>query len=188
MMRSFPITTDRIRQSRMAYTIAGVILAILGIGAIAAPALTGQAIERIIGWLLLLGGLGAGATTWLSGREGWKTWLGFGGSLAAAAAGALLLWAPIGGGGMLASVLVGFFAASGLAKVAIAVAQRTSIPVAWPWLLGSGILDIVFSVAVLTRFPFNSGWFLGLILGVSLLCSGVLILWIAYSGGSRHTA
>ncbi|MDC9822313.1 DUF308 domain-containing protein [Devosia sp. ZB163] len=188
MMRSFPITTDKIRQSRMAYTIAGVILAILGLGAIFAPAMTGQAIERIVGWLLLLGGLTAGVMTWFSGREGWKAWLGFGGALAAAAAGALLLWAPVGGGDMLTSVLVGFFAASGLAKVAIAVAQRTSIPVIWPWLLASGILDIVLAVAVLTRFPFNAGWFLGLMLGVSMLCSGVLILWIAYSGGSRHAA
>jgi uncharacterized membrane protein HdeD (DUF308 family) len=183
-MRALPVTAEAIRERKWIYLAGGAVLAILGLAAIATPAFTSEAIERIVGWLLLIVGLFTGAATWLSKREGWGAWLSLGGALAAAVAGGLLLWSPAGGQGTLNSVLVGFFAASGFAKLAIGFFQRATVPQLWLWLIVAAVVDVAMAIAVLNRFPFQAGWLLGLLMGVSLLTSGVLIALIALRGNT----
>jgi uncharacterized membrane protein HdeD (DUF308 family) len=184
-MRALPVTTEGIRGKRLSYTLVGIALALLGVAAIAAPAFTGEAVQHVVGWLLLLAGLFTAVTTWFSKREGWKAWLALGSAIAAIVGGGLLLWSPIGGQEMLSSILVAFFFASGAAKVGIALLQRATIPRLWPWLLASGAIDIAMAFAVLLRWPFGTDWFLGMMTGISFLGTGLIVMLIATSGEER---
>ena len=185
-MRAMPVTTEGIREKRMFSTLIGIALAVLGVAAIMAPSFTSEAIQHVIGWLLLVAGLFTAVTTWFSKQEGWKAWLGLGGAVAAVAAGGLLLWSPLGGKETLSAILVAFFAISGAVKVGVALVQRGTIPRLWAWLLASGVVDLAMAMAVLIRWPFNADWFLGLMTGISFLGTGIIVTLIATGGEARR--
>src|SRR5947209_4387934 len=74
----------------------GIILVILGLGAIVVPAIAGLATTIFLGWMLLLGGVvGLISTFWGRGLPGY--WWSLLSALVAVFAGAVLLWYPLQG-------------------------------------------------------------------------------------------
>jgi len=162
----------------------GGVLAALGILAIAAPWAASTVIDYLCGGTLVAAGLsqlGAAAGTW--------TWRGFWLVLVCGAlsivAGVAMLAIPVEGIHALATFLGIVILLEALAKLAAAF----SVPGEFPrgWILFDGILTAVLGVILLTSPAAQAGVYLGVLIGINLLSSGISTaaagLWLRRSAG-----
>jgi uncharacterized membrane protein HdeD (DUF308 family) len=86
------------------------------------------------------------------------------------AAGMYLLVAPLDGTFTLTVMLVLWFVAIGVARIVIAIMDRS-------WLLGlSGALALILGVLIALELPESAAWAIGLIVGVDLIFTGALLI------------
>ena len=120
----------------------GIILCVLGLGAIVVPPIAGLATTVFLGWLFLVAGLVGLFFTFRA-----RSAPGFGWSLLSAAAaviaGALLLWNPLQGMATLTYVLVAYFIVDGGAIIFLAIAHRREMSGKWEWMLLNGVIDLI---------------------------------------------
>jgi uncharacterized membrane protein HdeD (DUF308 family) len=155
----------------------GTLMFIFGVLAAMAPPITAIAVELAAGWLLLLGGLfGLGLTVVGPPVGGSAWWWNLSTSTFAAVIGSLLLWHPTFGVLSMTLILAGYLAASGIAKLAIALLYRASIGSLASWIVAAGVLDLAISWMVLSQWPLSASWFIGLLVGINLISGGVLLL------------
>jgi uncharacterized membrane protein HdeD (DUF308 family) len=156
----------------------GLILCILGLGAIVVPPLAGLATTLFLGWLFLVAGLVGLYFTFRA-----KSAPGFGWALlsaiAALCAGALLLWNPFQGLATLTYVLVAYFIVDGGAIIFLAIAHRRELSGKWEWLLLNGVMDLILAGIILAGLPGTLVWALGLLVGVDLLFGGASLIAMA---------
>ncbi|HTJ65475.1 MAG TPA: DUF308 domain-containing protein [Alphaproteobacteria bacterium] len=155
-----------------ALLVEGIVLAVLGVAAIALPLLAGLAIAILFGWLILIGGL-VGLVTTLMGRHA----PGFGWSLLSAvlwiAAGlAALMW-PVAGLFYFTFLLFFWFAVEGAAMIMYALSHRRGATARWGWMLFSGIVNLLLAALLLAGAPGTTAWALGLVVGINLIFSGI---------------
>ncbi len=156
----------------------GLILCILGLGAIVVPPLAGLATTLLLGWLFLVAGLVGLYFTFRA-----KSAPGFGWALlsaiAALCAGALLLWNPFQGLATLTYVLVAYFIVDGTAIIFLAIAHRSELSGKWEWLLLNGVMDLILAGIILSGLPGTLVWALGLLVGIDLLFGGASLIAMA---------
>ena len=156
----------------------GLILCILGLGAIVVPPLAGLATTLFLGWLFLVAGLVGLYFTFRA-----KSAPGFGWALlsaiAALCAGALLLWNPFQGLATLTYVLVAYFIVDGAAIIFLAIAHRSELSGKWEWLLLNGVMDLILAGIILSGLPGTLVWALGLLVGIDLLFGGASLIAMA---------
>lgn len=161
-----------------AFLAEGIVLTVLGIGAIVVPPLAGLVTTIFLGWLFLVAGV-AGLVFTFRAREapgfGWAVLS----SLLAIAAGALLLWNPFQGLITLTYVLVAFFIFDGVAIIALSIAHRRELSGKWEWMLINGIVDLVLAGIVISGFPGTLVWALGLLVGIDLVFGGMSLIAMA---------
>lgn len=155
--------------------IEGIVLVVLGFGAIVIPAIAGLAATIWIGWLFVLGGVvGIVATLRARGAPG------FGWALLSAIlallAGFLLLWNPMQGLLTLTYVLIAFFIIDGITMIMYAIEHRRELTGRWEWLLFNGVIDLILAVIILTGMPGSAAWALGLLLGIDLVFGGASLI------------
>lgn len=159
---------------------AGLVVGLLGILAIAFPLLTGLSLAIGLGILLVLGGIVHGAHAFtVRGWTGrlWQLALGVVGVVA----GLVVLAAPAVGLVSLTILLVAYLAVDGVAELAASRRLdpgrgRTSIAV-------SGVLSLVLAAMLFVGFPATAAWAVGLLVGVGLLATGLSMVVVGY--GSR---
>ena len=181
-----PITPDRIetilvramhRHWRL-FLVEGLVLIVLGAGAIIVPPLAGVVATVILGWILLLAGIvGTVATLRTSGAPGfgWSMLSG----LLAIAAGAVLLWSPLQGLISLTYVLIAFFVVDGVAMIFLALAHRRELSGRWEWMMLNGAMDLVLAAIIVAGWPGTAVWALGLLLGIDMLFGGASLIVMA---------
>jgi uncharacterized membrane protein HdeD (DUF308 family) len=156
----------------------GIILCILGVGAIVVPLIAGLAATVFLGWLFLFAGVVGLAFTFKA-----RSAPGFGWSILSAAAallaGALLLWDPLQGLATLTLVLVAYFIIDGAAIVFLAIAHRRELSGQWQWMLMNGITDLILAGIIISGFPGTLVWALGLLVGIDLLFGGAALIALA---------
>ncbi len=156
----------------------GIILCLLGLGAIIVPPLAGLATTIFLGWLFLVAGL-VGLFFTLRARSA----PGFGWSLlsavAALFAGALLLWNPFQGLATLTYVLVAFFIVDGAAIIFLAIDHRRELSGKWEWMLLNGVVDLILAAIIISGLPGTLVWALGLLVGIDLLFGGASLIAMA---------
>ena len=157
----------------------GTLMIALGILAIALPVLTTLAVEILVGWLFLIGGVWRTASILRSPRMP-----GFGWSLATAimaiAFGALLVFRPLAGMLTLTMLLVAFFMLEGIAKILFALDLRKHVSV-WLWTLASGIVDLILAALIFSGWPATAAWAVGLLVGINMLFFGISLVMISLS-------
>jgi uncharacterized membrane protein HdeD (DUF308 family) len=167
------------------FLVEGIVLCVLGIGAIVVPLIAGLATTVFLGWLFLAAGLAGLFFTFRASSAP-----GFGWSILSAAAaviaGALLLWNPLQGLATLTLVLVAFFIVDGAAMVFLSVAHRRELSGKWEWLLLNGVIDLILAGIIVAGFPGTLVWALGLLVGVDLLFGGAAL--IAMASAARNIA
>ncbi len=147
----------------------GVALLVAGLLAIAAPLLTGVAVEILVGTLIIVAGIvqlghAMNASQW-SARL-----VAFIGGLLAVACGILLLAHPLAGLSFLTLLLAAYFFIDGFVEIAFSIKARP-MPGSG-WLLVGGIVTLLFGVLIWTRWPLSGAWAVGTLVGVSILFVG----------------
>jgi uncharacterized membrane protein HdeD (DUF308 family) len=156
----------------------GIVLFILGIGAVLIPQVATVAVAIFIGWALLLTGIVGLVTTFrMRGAPG------FGWSLLSAvisvAAGAILLWSPLSGAFSLTVILTVFLIFEGIASIMLALNHRNGFSGRWAMLLFSGVVDLILAAIIFTGLPGTAAWAIGLLVGINLVFGGSVLISMA---------
>ncbi len=152
----------------------GIMLALLGALAIALPVITTLAIEIVIGWLLIFGGVWR-TVAHTRARHSY----GFGWYLATAlmaiVIGAGMLLVPHAGIKALTGLLFAFFVLDGMGKIHFALDLRHYAH-EWGWAMTSGMLDLALAGLILAGWPATAAWALGLLVGLNMLFFSVALI------------
>ncbi len=147
----------------------GILMILLGVIAIGAPLVAALAVDFLVGWLLVIGGLAHLIDSFRSHK-----WGGFLLELLTGALflviGILLLVHPLRGVLTLTMLLGLFFLIEGLFKIVLAVEMRKIW--SWGWLLVSGILALIIGLLIWRQWPSSAAWAIGLLLGIDLIFGG----------------
>jgi uncharacterized membrane protein HdeD (DUF308 family) len=165
----------------------GIVLVILGILAVMAPAIASVAATVFFGWILLISGV-AGLITTLRGRQLPGFWWSLLSALVGIVAGALLLGWPLQGTVSLTAVLIAFLFIEGIVTLFYALEHRSALSGRWGWVLASGIIDVGLGVLLLAGLPGTALWALGLIVGINLLFGGWALILMALHARSAAAA
>lgn len=165
------------------FLIQGLVLVVLGLLAVALPQIATFAIEMLIGWLFLVGGI-VRTIAVLRARHA----PGYGWSLLvaglAAALGLVLLVQPMAGVLTLTTILIAFFIIEGIAAVVIALEFRPQLG-NWMWVLLSGAVDLVIAILIWQGWPSTATWAIGLLVGINMLVLGFSLVMTALAARAK---
>jgi uncharacterized membrane protein HdeD (DUF308 family) len=161
------------------FTIYGVLIALLGILAIAMPYIATIATSIFIGWLLVAGGVFGLYAVYSAGKDAPGFWWNLITAILYLAAGIVLLNNPVTGALSLTIVLAAYLLAGGAAKVVLGFQHKRDIPNAWFWILLSGLVDIGLALLLIAGLPGTAFWAIGLLVGINLLMMGIAIVFSA---------
>ena len=160
----------------------GIVSILLGIIAIATPAIAGKAVVVVIGLALLC----SGAVQIVQGfrADSWS------GKLPSLALGALtgvfalaVLAHPLLGLKFLTLLLAAYFAVIGISKIVASFTFRKVF--SWPLMFGSGLISLLLGVLIWEQWPLSGLWAVGVLVGVDLLITGISMVALATTV-SRH--
>jgi uncharacterized membrane protein HdeD (DUF308 family) len=148
----------------------GLSLIVLGMLAIGAPLLAAVAINGIIAWLIVFSGVihivlafhshGAGSVIW-------KLLVG----IAYVLFGGYLIMHPLIGVATLTLLLASLFLIEGILNVVLFFKMRALRGSSW--MLIDGIITLLLGLMIYLQWPSSSAWAIGILVGVSLILSGV---------------
>jgi uncharacterized membrane protein HdeD (DUF308 family) len=163
----------------------GILLIILGLVAIAAPVYATFAVQALLGWILIIGGIAQGIHAFMA--QGWGGFLfELLSALLYLAVGALLLVNPVEGALALTIVLAAFLVVEGIFK--IVMAWRVRRHPRWGWLLASGILSLILGALIWAEWPSSALWVIGLLVGIQLLFTGWALIMLALAARAWRQA
>ena len=148
----------------------GIALIVLGIVALILPLVAGVALTAILGWLLLFAAVARLVYTWSTRRTGGVVWQALVGVLYLFVAFYLILH-PARALVTLTLLLAIFFVVEGIFELITYAGLRRLHRAGW--FLWDGLLTLLLGILIWAQWPFSSVWALGVLVGVSLLSSGV---------------
>jgi uncharacterized membrane protein HdeD (DUF308 family) len=168
MAQTTPV--DIVRQASTLSILWGVLLIVFGMVAIGSPLLAAVAVNVLIAWLIVLAGVvhimlafrahGAGSTIW-------KLLVG----LAYVFFGAYLILHPLLGVASLTLVLASLFLIEGVLNIILFFKMRSVGGSSW--VLVDGIITLLLGLMIYMQWPSSSAWAIGVLVGVSMIISGV---------------
>ena len=153
-----------------------ILLIILGLLAIALPIETSLYVVIVIGWLLLFHGIGQFIHAFQSkgaGHIAWKILV----AIVYVVAGIYLVVHPGVGAATLTFVLAIFFFAEGVVDIVAYFSTRKIGGSAW--MLLDGIITLILGLMIWRHWPSTSFWVIGLLVGISMLMTGITRLMMA---------
>jgi uncharacterized membrane protein HdeD (DUF308 family) len=154
----------------------GILMLILGVLVIGAPVAATFAVQLLIGWILVISGIGQGIHAFMT--KGWK---GFVFELLSGVlylfVGVLILADPLRGALALTVLLAVFLLVEGVIKIVTALRVRPLN--GWSWLLGSGVVTLLLGVLIWAEWPASGIVVIGLLIGIHLLLTGWSLILIA---------
>ena len=172
-----------IQQNARMAMIAGVILVVCGLLAVAAPLVVGLSITLMVGMLLTIGGFAQCLLAFQAGALG-KGLLLFVLGVLTAIVGLFLLNQPVEGLAAITLLLAAYFIVSGLFELIAAMQIRPAKT--WGWMLLNGIVTLLLGMLIWGQYPVSGAWAVGLLFGIKLVMSGWVLISIA--GAVRKTA
>ncbi len=160
------------------YLIEGIVLCVLGLGAILVPAVAGVVTTLFLGWLFLIAGVVGMIASVNARRAPGFVWALLS-ALLALAIGGLLVWHPFQGLAALTVLLVGYFVLDGIFMIVLALEHRREMAGKWEWLLINGIVDLVLAAIVISGLPGTLVWVLGLLVGIDMIFGGIALAALA---------
>lgn len=167
------------------FLLEGVALTLLGVLAFALPIAAGLAAALVFGWLLILGGgisLVSLVRTRRHANVGWRLVS----AIAAVVAGVLALVYPWVGAWTLALLAAAYFFVTGVALAMVAVKLKRIQAPGWYWLLAPAAVDLALGVLAVFVAPVAAPLFIGYLVGVDLMFSGLAL--IAFAASRRRDA
>lgn len=167
------------KPSRNQALITGIILAVLGVGAIALPAVSTIVAETWISLILISAG-GAKLVYAFQTREQdgfiWKLLL----AVLYVVTGIMLFARPLTGVITLTLLLGSFLLTEGVFNLFLAFRLRPQQN--WLYVLGDGIVTLGLGALIWAQWPANAPWLIGTVVGASLLLSGLSRIMISFNG------
>jgi uncharacterized membrane protein HdeD (DUF308 family) len=171
-------TTRTLRAHWKLFLAEGIVLAILGLAAVAIPPVASLAVTLLFGWLFLLSGaVGLYTTFTMRGAPGF-VWALVSAALGIATGLVLLVW-PLSGVFSLTLVLIAFFAIEGIASILYAMAHKRELSGNWGLMLASGVVDLILAVIILAGLPGTAAWAIGLLVGINMVMGGAALIAMA---------
>lgn len=157
-------------------TIPGILLIILGVVAIATPAVAGTAVVYVIGVLLILAGIvefvhGLKADSWT--HKLMPIVLG----VLYVICGLGVVAHPMLGLGFLTLLLAVYFLVEGLWKIIASFKYRPNS--GWLMILASGVITLLLGWIIWKQWPLSGMWAVGILVGVDMLLTGVALVALA---------
>jgi uncharacterized membrane protein HdeD (DUF308 family) len=162
-----------------------VLMILAGILGIILPPVAGIVATVFFGWLLLFSGLAHLVFAWHTRGTGavlWELLIG----TAYILVGVYLLLHPVVGMLSLTLVLAIYLFAEGVLEFIIGFLVR-GMPGSG-WLFFDGFVTLILAIVIWRTWPFNAGWVLGTLLGISMLFSGVARLMISLAARRLATS
>jgi uncharacterized membrane protein HdeD (DUF308 family) len=162
--------TGIVRQASTLSILWGVSLIILGMLAVASPFLAAVAVNGLVAWLIVLAGvvhLTVAFHTREAGSMIWRLLVG----LAYVFFGVYLVAHPALGVASLTLVLASLFLVEGIFNVALFFKVRSVQGSSW--YLIDGIITLLLGLMIYMQWPSSSAWAIGVLVGVSMIISGV---------------
>jgi uncharacterized membrane protein HdeD (DUF308 family) len=181
------ILPGNIRAHRWIFLIEGIVLILLGIGAILIPVIASLAVAIFLGWLFLIGGIVGGATA-LSRPKAPGFWWAVLSAVVTIIAGLLLIGWPFTGVLSLTVVLAAYLLIDGIASMAFALSHRGHLTRGWPWLFVNGIIDLIMAGIIIWLLPVAAFWALGIIIGIDFIFGGSSLVGMAIAAMPGHAA
>lgn len=162
----------------------GILLIIMGVFLVLAPAAGTLAVEIFIGWLLIIGGVAQIVHAFsVRGWDGFLLHL-LGGIVYLVVGGLMVLY-PFEGVLALTLLLAAFLLVQGVFQIVAAFRIR---PVrSWGWMLASGIATLILGVLIWVGWPGAALWVIGLLVGLHLLFSGFALIMLALAARRHET-
>jgi uncharacterized membrane protein HdeD (DUF308 family) len=159
------------------FLVQGALMIALGTLAVALPVVITLAIEILIGWLLVIGGVWRAISLARSSRMP-----GFGWSLAMAMVaivlGAMLVMMPLAGMLTLTMLLITFFVLEAVGKILFALDLRKHSQ-NWGWVLATGVIDLLLAALIFSGWPSTAAWAIGLLVGINMIFFGASLVMIS---------
>jgi uncharacterized membrane protein HdeD (DUF308 family) len=161
------------------FIVEGVLLIVLALLAAALPEFAGVAGALVFGWVLVLAGV-FGLASMFGERRHAHVAFGIVSGLVALAAGLLIVWRPLIGAVTLAIFIAAYLFIDGVASIGLAWDQRKRAARGWPWLMFSGVVDILLALLVLAMGPRASALLLGFIIAIDLGIAGIALVTLGF--------
>jgi uncharacterized membrane protein HdeD (DUF308 family) len=164
-----------------------IFLIVAGTLAIVVPPVAGLAVNLFVGWMLLFSAGGHFVYAWHNRKTPgvwWEVLIG----VLYTAVGVFLLLNPLVGLLSLTLVLAVYLFVEGLLEIFFSF-QLRPLP-GTGWLLFDGVVTLVLSLMIWRTWPWSTEWAIGILVGVSMLFSGVsrLMLSLAARRGIHELA
>jgi uncharacterized membrane protein HdeD (DUF308 family) len=170
-----------LRRARRRLTVAGILAVLLGVVAIIVPAVASVGTAIFIGWILVFAS-GVMAVDAFAVRHRGRMAIRLIFAALTFAAGLYLLVAPLHGTFTLTVILVIWFVATGSARLVIGLAEL-GVPGAGMTAL-NGALTLILGILIAEQLPSSANWAIGLIVGIDLLFSGIVLISLARALGA----
>jgi uncharacterized membrane protein HdeD (DUF308 family) len=158
------------RQSSTLSIVWGILLIVFGMVAIGSPFLAAVAVNVAIAWLIVLAGavhIMLAFRTHGAGSMIWKLLVG----IAYLFFGSYLIWHPVLGVASLTLILASLFLIEGILNIILFFKMRSLGGSSW--MLVDGIITLLLGLMIYTQWPSSSAWAIGILVGVSMIISGV---------------
>lgn len=163
-------TSVDVKQVRDRSLWTGIVLAILGVVAIALPIVSTLFVETWVAIILASAGAAKLVYAYQTRDKGgtlWKALLG----VLYIATGVMLFVNPRTGVLTLTLLLGSFLLTEGIFELILAFRLRPQQN--WTWALGNGIVTLILGAMIWFQFPFDAPWLLGTLVGASILFTGI---------------
>jgi uncharacterized membrane protein HdeD (DUF308 family) len=168
---------ETVKRHSLWYLVQSGLMILAGILALAYPAVSSVAVVFFLGWLLIFGGILQGISL-IGARHVPHFWLQLISVVLFVIVGVMFLRNPGESLLTLTLLLIVLFMVEGISKVIFALTIRP-LP-NWGWVLGSGIIAILLAFYLWASIPVTAVWFIGVLLGIELICEGVALGYLAW--------
>ncbi len=162
----------------------GLVSILVGILAISSVFVATMASVFVFGVLLLVEGIAEVIHAVMV-----RNWRGFALHLVAAVlyliGGLFMLNDPVRAAAVLTLLFAATFFAGGLLRIIFSLAQRFP---SWPWVLLTGVVDLILGALIWREWPESSLWVIGLFIGIDLLLHGWSCVLLALTVRAAPTA
>lgn len=180
-MSSVTTTPDQysLKKGWRTLALAGGVIGLVGLVAIAFPFVTGMSISVLLGALLIVSGIVHGVHAFSAGSwrgSAWQVVLG----IVSVLAGIVLLVNPVFGLVALTLLLVAYLLVDGVTELWMSVRMKGQE--GRGWIAASGVISLILAGILWAGFPADATWALGLLVGISLLMTGLSMVFVAFAG------
>jgi len=157
----------------------GILLIVVGIAAIVLPFAATLAVEILLGWVLVIGGILQIIHSFWARRVG-GFFLGLVAGILYLIVGFLLLLYPLQGILTLTLLLVILFLIEGICRIISSFQVRPTRN--WGWVLVSGIAALIIAFLIWIGWPVSATWAIGLLVGINLIFGGWGMIMLSSAG------